>query len=163
MIIDTSSIKEGSTFLEQSTTLDAFMESLPPLIGKIECTAMINRIRMSIFIQLQYRGVLRLQCARCLKDYEQTVSGECRVILEERSGFSGPATEEDTPDFYFDNEHTQVDISASLFDEIMISLPLMPLCSELCRGVDVKRNADIVDSEPYDPRWEALNKLKKKK
>lgn len=161
MIIDTNSVKPGHSVVYQSISMDAFLDSLPPLEKKVSCTAEIDRMSTAIFVQLHFEGVFTLSCARCLEEYSQSVTGDCRVILEERSGVSGAAREDDTADFYFNDDAMLVDISPYIFDEIMTSIPLMPLCGTECRGVERAESKAEQVQETYDPRWDALKKLKK--
>jgi len=161
MIIDTNSIKPGHSVVTQLDGMDAFVDSLPPLEKKVACTAEIDRMSTSLFIQLHFDGLFTQCCSRCLENYAQQVSGDCRVILEERPGFSGPAAEDAAADFYFNDDSTQIDISTFIFDEIMTSLPLKPLCSNECNGVEHVVPKVEARQETCDPRWEALKKLKK--
>lgn len=163
MIIDTSSIKDGCTTINRSTALEEYQSSLPLMRGKVECEAVINRVQSSLFIQLHFTGVFSLQCSRCLNNYNQDVVSDCRLILEERSGCCGVADEADVADYYFNEEQAQVDISAYIFDEIMTSFPLMPLCSDLCKGIQPKVSRKDAGDDKCDPRWDALRKLREKK
>jgi uncharacterized metal-binding protein YceD (DUF177 family) len=94
-----------------------------------------------------------------------------RVIIKEEEGKHGASLEDDGTDFFFDVNHEVVDISSAVYDEIMTALPLKPLCSQDCRGIEFSgggvsfesvTSVDGGDNEkPVDPRWEALKKLKK--
>jgi uncharacterized protein len=54
-----------------------------------------------------------------------------------------------------------VDISSAVYDEIMTALPLKPLCSEDCRGVEFGGDGGgSGKGDAVDPRWEALRRLK---
>jgi uncharacterized protein len=94
--------------------------------------------------------------------YHQIISGDFMLILQERDGHFGPAKEDETADFYFDPVHSQIDISPFIYDEIMISLPLKPLCKIDCKGIVVNAGKKARRESEYDPRWEALRTLKEK-
>ena len=161
MVIDTNNIKPGHSVVTQTTTLGEFQESLPPLETGVVCTAEIDRMSTALYVQLHFEGTFTLSCARCLKGYSQNVSGDCRVILEEKPGCSGPANDDGTADYYFNDDEATVDISAFVFDEVMTSIPLMPLCSSTCTGIEVKKAKNTQEEEMCDPRWDALKKLKR--
>jgi uncharacterized protein len=164
MILDTRSIKEGHSAKLQSSDMEAVKESLPPLSGKIECQITLDRNGPMISARIQLYGSFELECARCLATYQQSVSGEIQLILQEDGMRHGAAGEDETADFYFNSHYSQVDISSALFDEIMTSLPLKPLCNDDCKGVIVVREKGSEEGKSAemecDPRWDALKKLK---
>lgn len=162
MIINTSSTKEGYSTVAQAIDLKEYNNDIPPLEKLFECTAAINRIQGTLYIQVHYDGIVRMQCARCLETYNQSLVGDCRLIIQERPGCFGPAEEDEATDYYFDTEHTLVDISGFIFDEIMTSLPMMPLCDSDCKGISMSNANPEDEQNTYDPRWEALRKLKKR-
>jgi uncharacterized protein len=159
MILDTASIKDGHSVIQQTSVLEEVKMHLPPLVEPVSCTATIDRTGPALFIQLGFIAHFYQSCARCLENYQETVHGEFRLILQEREGSPGPAKEGDTADFYFDAENAEVDISPLIFDEIMTTLPLKPLCDENCKGIELAPSQQkVIEKEP-DPRWEALKKL----
>ncbi|MCU0609227.1 MAG: DUF177 domain-containing protein [Chitinispirillaceae bacterium] len=72
------------------------------------------------------------------------------------------AADEDDAVFYYSCRNPQVDLGSAIYDEIMISLPMKPLCKETCEGIQIGAAGVSVtgSSEAIDPRWEALKKLK---
>ena len=85
-------------------------------------------------------------------------------MVQEEEGRYGPAGDEEAADFFFDTGHRSVDLSPVIYDEVLTSLPLKPLCNESCKGIITAEGAEKeLDGQTYDPRWEALLKLKKNK
>jgi uncharacterized protein len=162
MILDTNSIKEGHSVIQQLSDLEIVKDDLPPLTEKVACNVIIDRSGATLYIQVEFNGGLELQCARCLSVYRQPISGDFRLILEEREGHHGPAGEDETANYYFDTSHSQVDISSFIYDEIMTSLPIKPLCDIECKGIVLNATEKIQSESESDPRWDALRKLKKK-
>ncbi len=167
MILDTSGIREGHSAIRQSSDLDAVKDSLPPFAEKVSCEASVERSGATIYAHIHFKGSFEQQCARCLLTYHFPVSGDFNLILEEKDGRCGAAREDETADFYFNTHDYLVDISPAIYDEIMISLPLKPLCNDACKGIaveyeQVKSSASSDVDTGYDPRWEALRKLQKK-
>jgi uncharacterized protein len=168
MIIDTRIIDDGHTTLSGLTDLESVRADLPPFPENISYTAEIDRVGPSIFVNVSFDGSFNLECSRCLKSFPRLIQGEFRVILKEQTGKPGQA-EDDGADFYFDSRHELVDISSAFYDEIMIAIPLMPLCSEECKGIEVVRSEYInieysgktENKKVIDPRWDALKRLKK--
>jgi uncharacterized protein len=76
---------------------------------------------------------------------------------------------EEEIDLVFDDASGDVDLAAFIFDEILLSVPMKPLCSEECRGIrvggDPAISVEYLRQQPrqtVDPRWKALEKLRNK-
>jgi uncharacterized protein len=159
MILDTRRIPEGHSESFQETDLAPFKEFLPTIQGKIRCKAVIDRSGPTIFVQVEFSGKLRFECSRCLSEFDYPMLGNLRLVLKEQAGKSGPATDDDALDFYFDPRHVEVDLGPAIYEEIMITIPLKPLCSENCKGIEIT-SVGKETREP-DPRWEKLRNLGK--
>lgn len=155
MIIDIRTIPPGHSSLIRKTWLASHAADLPPLVGEIECVAAIDRNESDVFVRLAFSGVCRLECARCLESFEWPITGETRLVIRERP--SG-GTDDESTDYFYDSRHLSVDLGPALYEEIATSLPLKPLCSSECRGIEI--STEPAAPAGTDPRWEALKKLK---
>ena len=164
MILDTGSIREGHSVVRQASDLASVKDDLPPFSGKVMCEATIDRTGPMLYVQLHFEGGFRQECSRCCESFDFPVAATLLLVLQEHDAVAGPAGEEDTADFYFNTGHQSVDLAPVIYDEVMISLPLKPLCSENCTiHIPAEGSGDSSRSEEtIDPRWEALLKLKKK-
>ncbi|MBN1577320.1 MAG: DUF177 domain-containing protein [Chitinispirillaceae bacterium] len=167
MILNACIIHEGHSTIRQSSDLESVRDDLPPFSDNVECCAELDRNHATIYARIHFSGLFEQQCARCLTKYKHPVSGDIGLILQERKGRQGAAREGETADFYFNSRHSQVDISSAIYDEIMTSLPLKPLCAETCQGIMPEQKRDDLSVQKntqrdYDPRWEALRKLQNK-
>ncbi len=169
MVIDIRLLPEGHSELVQESMLESVKDDLPPFKEAVHCSAGIDRTGDTIVVNLHFEGKFEMQCSRCLEEFLIPVSSDIRLILKEEAGKFGPSQEDDAVDFYFDPNHDLVDVSSAIYDEIMTTLPLKPLCSEDCKGIEIKDPDVHVSSEAaqneekaIDPRWEALRKLKRK-
>lgn len=170
MILNIREIPEGHSEISQECELDSIKNDLPPMTGKIKCHGDINRIDADIYIHLHFEGIFILQCSRCLEDCSSPIAGEVQFSVRELVGKHGKSDdEEEQVDFYYDSNYEQLDVSSAFYDELMIEMPLMPLCSLECKGVEVKDSDISVDlvgnkkiEDKIDPRWDALRKLKSK-
>ncbi|MCU0610000.1 MAG: DUF177 domain-containing protein [Chitinispirillaceae bacterium] len=166
MIIDVPKVPEGHSVQSQDIgTLDG---EHPPLSGKIACVADINRSGASLYIVLSFRGAVTLECSRCLTEFDFPFQGETRLVIQEDRSRTGPELDENSAVFYYSNRQSEVDLGSVLYDEIMVALPMKPLCKEACEGIvisikDFSFEEQCESSKPTDPRWEALKKLKDKK
>lgn len=170
MFIDVRAIPEGVSTINQESSLESVKDDLPKLSGKMKCYGDANRIGETIYVHLKFKGAVVLQCSRCLDDYDSPVEGECTIIIKEVAGKHGRVEDDDQVSFYSDlNRNDQLDISSAIYDEIMVNMPLKPLCSLDCKGIEINNDDLSIDmsgkkkiEKEIDPRWEALKKLKSK-
>lgn len=159
MIIDTSTIPEGHFHLEKIWDLSPLREDLPPYRSDISCVIDSTKSNNIIFLTIKFSGFFELECSRCLEKYNHFVTGELSVTLKESSNPTiQPLTEEENV-LFFNSEHSKVDLSSLLYEEIILSLPIKPLCKEECEGIKYQKNKV---EEYSDPRWEKLKIFLKK-
>lgn len=169
MVLDLREISQGHSEISGKTELESVKADLPPVDRFVSYRVEIDRTGNDIYLHIWYKGVFNLQCSRCLNFYKFKISGDCRILLKERSGNLMSDSGDDGAVFYFGSDQDSVDISAALYDEIMVAIPLKPLCSSDCKGIDIPDKEIRVDygkgikgEEKIDPRWNELLKLKKK-
>jgi uncharacterized protein len=166
MILPIKRIPEGHSVLSQ--TVEMSEEQQRWLKAKsLECRAEIDRIRSLLHVQLFYSGSVRIECARCCSPFDYPVQGDFRVMCVHASdaGKDGEFSRQEI-DFVFDDSTDEIDLTPLIYEEVMVSLPMKPLCSEQCAGIahksNVAKNAKTAENdETIDPRWEALKKLRK--
>lgn len=102
------------------------------------------------------------ECRRCLEDVQGTLEAGLQEV------FAVDPVEGETWPFTGD----AIDLAPVLREVVLLSLPLVPLCSEGCRGPDPARfpatvegegaadeHEEVVEEPPRDPRWAALDQL----
>lgn len=163
MILDMQITPEGHSTVTQTSDLDAFKDEIPPIAQSVTCIATIDRHGATSYIQVAFTGQVELSCSRCLSSYVQPIAGAFRLTIKEDASKFGASKEDNLVDYYFNSRNSLVDITPSLYDEIVLELPLKPLCTESCKGIDIlkQKRADNVPTEQVDPRWDALRTLKK--
>ena len=155
MIIDIRTIPAGHSVLSQTCGLSAFKDDLPALVREVACRAEIDRNGTTLYVHLLFEGAFELECSRCCSRYPWTAGGELRLVVRERQG---AMPDDGVTDFFYDSQDYSVDLGPALYEEIMTSLPLKPLCTPECKGIEFR--SEPVKSDAIDPRWEALKKLK---
>ena len=134
-------------------------------LGNINPVVDINidyfRVDTSIKVTITYKSKVTLNCGRCLKDYEDVVSGEVLFYIE-----SEKANFEDNGEFdiyTYKSEGDTIKFDQTLYEDIVLRTPKFKICSENCDG-GIYKNDDktcIKAEEPImDSRWEQLKKLK---
>jgi uncharacterized protein len=160
MILDIRAIPSGFSRITRDVELSEQQARESGLRGAAHCMAELNRTGTRIFVRVQYRCAVRRQCSRCLKLYEQQVDSSYEVILQQVSDADASGAPDDDDRYFFSEEDKQLDVRQALYDDIMINIPIKPLCSAQCPGI--QRSDGGERDEEIDPRWEALVRLKRK-
>ncbi len=164
MILDVCSVPLGRSTQQRTVTVFPEGEEWPRFEQGLSCRFDIDRTQHEIVIRVSYEGRVVLSCARCLGEFSLPVSGTCVVVARcsESRGDSG-YLDDDSSEYRYDDQDQQVDLAQALFDEVVTALPMKPLCSEQCMGVAAEGGVAMPrDSQEIDPRWEALQKLRKR-
>lgn len=166
MLLTIRKIPEGHSVLSQSVPVSGEKAEGLAIAGDVSCKGEIDRLQSQIHIRLAYECVVNAQCSRCLAPVQCPVAGEFRIVMQEKSRVPARnALPEEEVDLFFSDADDTVDLAPLIFEEILVSLPMKPLCSESCRGIQVGSGSAVsVEYETtVDPRWEALKKLQAKK
>jgi uncharacterized protein len=118
----------------------------------------LRRDRETVFFRGQISGSVQLSCALCLEPVSWTVQESFALILlpEHLQQRLAPevtlrAEEMDT-DYYTDDE---LDLSVLLEEQVLLNLPIKPLCQENCQGlcsgcgINLNRDACACPSPDY--------------
>jgi|YelNatPaOPRAMG01_1025707.scaffolds.fasta_scaffold01011_15 uncharacterized protein len=134
MRVDVKELLEGSiekkTF-EYEETLETMeglsFKELPSVSLSLEETD------GKILLSCNVKTVVLLECSRCLQLYPQPLEFSYKEFYsEEPFRIVGELTEED---FKFTIENNTIDVSSSVRENIIINLPIKPLCKPDCKGL----------------------------
>ncbi len=98
-------------------------------------------------------------CSRCLVELTELVVAQIRELYAYPDSATAATTDDDEVERLVDD---LVDIEPVVRDEVVLSLPLAPLCRPDCPGLCVECGEGFDDLEPghshetLDPRWDAL-------
>lgn len=120
----------------------------------------------SLSARLSWDG--KLECSRCLAPYGFVDDEEFSLLLYRRQPVAEAelSLDRDDLDAYFYDDPI-VPVAPIVEERIQIAIPMKPLCHEDCRGLcphcGADRNVSDCDCvvEVIDPRWRALQLLKK--
>jgi uncharacterized protein len=99
------------------------------------------------------------QCSRCLIDLTEPVIARIRELYAYPDSTTAATTDEDELPRLVDD---LVDLQPLVRDEVVLALPMAPLCRPDCPGLCVECGERFDDLEPghsheiLDPRWAAL-------
>lgn len=114
-----------------------------------------------------------MHCSRCLNDYEARLRSEFSLIFSPRPASAaepplGPdiidLEEEDLGLHHYDG--SEIDLTEAVQEQILLALPMRPLCSEDCRGLcpgcgaDRNREPCTCSDAPKGGPFEVLRNLK---
>lgn len=125
--------------------------------GALVVESMSDSLSVTGSLSARWRG----DCRRCLGEAEGVTTIDVAEIYERR-----PVDGETYP-----LEGDVVDLAPMVREQMLLSLPLAPLCDDACGGPDPERFPSIAggaddadgdaDPEPMgDPRWAALDQLR---
>lgn len=165
MLINIRDIPEGHSVIEQDVTMAEEQIKDSGFIGNVFCHVEIDRLQFQIYLNMSYTCRVIQECSRCLNAFEYPMHGSFSLVLHDRNAPENSLNDdEEFFDYCFNEYDTTIDIRRSLYEEVLINLPIKPLCKADCQGVmDYEKNASANSGlkNTIDPRWEALKKLKK--
>lgn len=119
----------------------------------------LTRITDGVLAAVEAAGVVELTCLRCLRQYDEsfaaTFDEEFRTTVDVRTGIDVMVSVEDER-FPIDQNH-ELDIAEPLRQEILVALPMRPVCGNDCPGPDVLETTD--DDEGANTPFAALKDL----
>jgi uncharacterized protein len=119
--------------------------------GKLE--AQLTKTGPDVWVDGHISVAVEMPCARCTKPAHVTIDADLKIMLVPEST---KKDEEDTGDFaYYDGQIAVLD--ELVHDEILLGIPMIPLCSEDCPGMST--GPQEVEA-PIDPRLEPLKRIK---
>ncbi|QPJ63285.1 MAG: DUF177 domain-containing protein [Candidatus Nitronauta litoralis] len=142
------------------------------LTRDIELSGKFNRIGREVFFQGQVDTEIQFLCSRCLEKYEipvKTPVNTCFMPAPENQPQEEHELRASDIELEYYRENT-IDLAQPVFDQILLTQPLIPLCDPDCQGLcpqcGINRNLESCQCQKGqdlgDPRFEVLQKLKDK-
>ncbi len=101
-------------------------------------------------------GEVELTCSRCNKKFKERLKKEFYYKILPTSEITGGEIKASDLDVKFSDSEI-LDLAEVVEEQILLNLPVKPLCDELCSIEDYKNESNTVDS-----RWEKLKEFKNK-
>ncbi len=138
-------------------------------VHKVTADVNIQQTGDEFFCQADIRADVVLECARCLEHFETELSGRSDFIICAEATYAARRAEaaDDEDYVFYSGESYEADISDIVRQAIILAVPMMPVCSEDCKGLcpicKVNRNEQECDckNDEIDERWAALRDLPK--
>ena len=123
--------------------------------------------KMTGFYELLFHteGTVTVTCDRCLDDMSQPIEADNRLVVKLGAAYS----EEDDVITVSEDEGI-LDTAWLIYEFIVLAIPIKhvhapgkcnPAMSQVLEELSADRSSDEASDQPIDPRWSALEKLKK--
>ena len=131
----------------------------------------IRTIGSEVLVNGMLDGELELVCSRCLNVYTMRVRPQINVVYEPSEVINKEEhhklkSDELDTGFY---KNDTLDTDEVMVEQLLLDLPMKPLCSPECKGICPKCGADLnvlscnCDASEKDTRLKVLEQLLKKK
>lgn len=138
------------------------------IVSPIRAHLKIDKVGTEITIKGDLVAEVKLQCSRCLKDLYKNIDIEIDVVYHPVEELKDEEMheikiEELDMDFY---SGVELDLLNLMNEQIILNLPMKPLCTELCKGICPKCGMDLNTGEcgcnikEIDPRFKILKNIK---
>lgn len=135
---------------------------------EIQAQVHLERHGLDILVRGHLKGSLQVSCSRCLTLFSHPVEADFDLLLAPGPESVGKEEEELSKadldvDFYTGEA---VNLESILREQILLTLPLKPLCSEACQGICPHCGADLNQetcecvAEDSDSPFAILKKIK---
>jgi len=131
------------------------------LTSPVEVTLKLVNTGETVLVTGTIKSRVKLCCCRCLKDFDAPVCIKIDEQYRKKQPVSRKQIKKDEEielkdeDIFFDiGEDNVIDMDEAIRQNIIVSLPIKPLCNKLCKGME---GMETVKKRIPDPR---LSKLK---
>ena len=152
--------------LDDSDSLDLH-DGEARLAGPITGHARLHRTNESIVVDGVAHIPVLLECSRCLTEFTTTLDAPLRETfypsIDIETGLPVRLPEDETA-FTIDDHH-QIDLREAIRQNLVLALPIQPLCREDCKGLcpecgrDLNAEPHTHETEAHDERFAALRQL----
>lgn len=137
MVIDVNEIPREGLHIDQDfdfVSLDLVEEDavfLQPTHAEVE----VRKVGSDVQVRGRINTRLSFVCSRCLRPFEYCVDSVFDLVYlpEELDEMKEELEEEDLDRFFY--YHQQLDLREIVLEQLNLSFPLRPLCSEDCEGI----------------------------
>jgi uncharacterized metal-binding protein YceD (DUF177 family) len=164
--IDLKGLQDDTTSLDFDLD-DSFFGALDDVeihSGALHVSVSIRKATGFFELHFHSEGTVRIPCDRCLDEMDQPIEADNQLIA--RFG-SRNAEEDDT--VVVAEEEGILDLSWFIYEFIALAIPIKhvhapgkcnPAMTQALEELSTDRSSDEESSQPIDPRWDALKKLR---
>jgi uncharacterized protein len=170
MKLDVSHVPEAG--IEVSVAIDAsevnLSDETAQLGSDLHLEGRVFEAGEQMLLEGRLRGTFSLNCSRCLKPFDSPFD----IDVSARYVNAPEAEHQDRADSNIPEEviipfvGDEIDLISGIREDLILNVPLKPLCSEDCRGLCAQCGADLnegdckCDRKTVDPRLAGLRDLR---
>ena len=114
--------------------------------GRVSAELRVEKSGNRVSVRGKVTSSARLECVRCLRTFEQGISGEFTVFAEQASASKRAEQKElERDDYMMFHDGRRLDLRESVRELLLLELPISPHCREDCPGLCPKCGADLND------------------
>ncbi|MHC1683232.1 MAG: DUF177 domain-containing protein [Clostridiaceae bacterium] len=159
MIIDISKVLSRKNYSEETNFIVECKElsKLYSIVEPIKFQGVINNISDSIGVSGKAKGIIEINCSRCLGLIKYVIDADIDEIITNN-------IDNRDEEIIFINKD-QIDLSQVIENDILFSIPVKVLCDENCKGLcqrcGVNKNINHCSCSDgiVDPRLEKLKDM----
>ncbi len=135
---------------------------------KISVSLKVFRVEETVSVSGEIKVTLGLECSRCLKEFSHLLSSSFRIdytpLKEMGKEKEYELKSDDLNKSFYKGE--KIDMTALVKEQILLSLPMQPLCSSECKGLcpvcgkDLNEGHCTCERKEIDQRLAILKKFK---
>lgn len=141
------------------------------IVSPVHAQLSVRKTGPEVLVTGRVSGDVELQCSRCLASFPLHVDADVDVVYDPAEAvvrdenYELKSGELDTG-FY---KQDTLDTDELLAEQLILTIPMKPLCSPQCKGICPVCGADLnvagcrCETKETDPRMKALEQLLKKK
>lgn len=156
---------DGGSFFTFERELNAFFPEGEKALSDrpVNISVTLSMIGSDVYATGEASGEIKLQCGRCLSDYRHTLDAKLNMTFVVKE--DGDIDEDEAEVYRYDGE--VLDLYSPIRDQLLLLMPIKPLCSEECNGLCPKCGQDLNVKDcgcsrlEVDDRFSVLAKLKK--
>lgn len=142
----------------------AFGDSDATPLGEGEIDVRLSKSGSDVVVHGRARAEVEVPCARCLTATRITLAPEISVLMVPASKIKNAREHEMAPSeadvLPYDGDDVVLDDLVR--DDLLLEIPMIPLCSEACPGI-ASAHRDVPSDRAVDPRLAPLLALKRQK
>ena len=164
--IDLKSLTDEVTTLERDLddSFFAALDSAEVQSGSLHVSVSIRKMTGFFELLIHTAGTVDILCDRCLDMMAQPIEADCRYVVK----LGSTNSEEDDVITVNENEGI-LDTAWLIYESVVLAIPIQhvhapgkcnPAMTKALEELSADRSGDVESSQPVDPRWEALLKMK---
>ncbi|HVP57403.1 MAG TPA: DUF177 domain-containing protein [bacterium] len=165
--LDIGSLPEGHShqnLSEDASDLDIVFEG-GRAVSPVAVSLDIDKSGDEIFLAGRATVNIQLECARCLSEYPCVLGAPFQMVIV--VGEPPGASDRREDELYVPSGSKYVELGDEVRSELLVRLPLKPLCKKDCRGLCPTCGTNLngatcaCETAHGDSRWDALKRLRK--